>query len=59
MGIVAEFMTENAKGAGRIAEPLGDFGGGELFEVVSAKSFVLALQRRLGRREEVSGLEVC
>jgi hypothetical protein len=53
VGIVAELMTENAKGARGIAETPGDLGGRLLVDKEGAEGFVLSLQRELRGEEEV------
>ena len=52
VGQVAELMTEDAEGAGGIAEAPGDFEGGESFDEVGAEGFVLTLERVIGGEEE-------
>ena len=51
--VVAELITQDAEGAGGVAEAAGDVGGGLLIDEVSAEGFVLALQGELGGEEEV------
>jgi hypothetical protein len=55
LGVVAELMTQDAEGAGRIAEAPSRFGGRELLDEVGAEGFVLAMQRLFGREEEGGG----
>jgi len=50
-------VAEDAESAGRIAEGAGGLLGGASFDVVGAKSFVLALFRVVGLEEE--GGRVC
>jgi hypothetical protein len=54
--IVAELMTQDAEGAGRIAEAQGGFRRRELVDEVGAEGFVLAVQRLFGGKEEGGGL---
>jgi hypothetical protein len=56
VGIMAESMTEDTKGAKGIAEALGDLGRGTTFDEVGAEGLVLALLRCLGSGEELGGL---
>ena len=58
VGFVAELMTKDAEGAGRIAKAARDLGRRKLIAEVSAESFVLALERRIGCREEEGGLPI-
>ena len=58
VGIMAELMAEDAKGAGRIGEALRHFGGRKLLDEESAERLVLALARGFGVREEESGLAI-
>ena len=51
--VVAELITEDAKGARGIAEAAGDIGGGLLIDEVSTQGFVLALHGELRGEEEV------
>src|ERR1035437_5802512 len=51
--VVAELITQDAEGAGGIAEATGDVGGGLLSEEVSTEGFVLALHGELRGEEEV------
>jgi hypothetical protein len=51
--VVAELITQDAEGAGGIAEAAGDVGGGLLFEEVRTEGFVLALHGELRGEEEV------
>ena len=53
MRVVAELITQNAEGAGRIAEAAGDVGGRLVLDEVSTQGFVLALHGELRRQEEV------
>ena len=53
MGIVAELIAEDAEGAGGVAEAAGNVGRGLLIDEEGTEGFVLALQRELGRKEEV------
>ena len=55
---MTELMAEDAKGAWGVTEALRDFGGGKLLDEESAERLVLALARRFGGREEVSGLPI-
>ncbi len=59
LGIVAELMTQDAEGAGRITEVPSRFDGRESFDEVGAEGFVLAMQRLFGGEEEGSGLGFC
>jgi len=54
--VVAELMTQHPEGAGRITEAPRSFGGKKSFEEVGAESFVLAMERLLGCKEEGGGL---
>jgi hypothetical protein len=56
VGIMAESMTEDTKGARGIAEALGDLSGGATFDEVGAEGLVLALLGGLGSGEELGGL---
>ncbi|MBI1832387.1 MAG: hypothetical protein HYR84_13170, partial [Planctomycetes bacterium] len=58
-GNVTELMAENAKGAGGAAEAPRNLCGRKLVEEVSTQRLVLAVRRRLGDREELSGLKIC
>ncbi len=51
--VVAELITQDAEGAGRVAEAAGDVAGKLLIDEVSAEGFVLALQGELRGEEEV------
>jgi hypothetical protein len=51
--IVTELITQDAEGAGGVAEAAGDVAGGLLIDEVSTEGFVLALHRGLGGKEEV------
>ncbi|MGA2119463.1 MAG: hypothetical protein ABSH56_32525 [Bryobacteraceae bacterium] len=53
LGIVAELMTQDAEGAGGVAEAASDVAGGFLINEVSAEGFVLALQGEPRGEEEV------
>ena len=53
MRVVAELITQDAEGAGGIAEAAGDVAGGLLIDEIGAEGFVLALQGELGGKEEV------
>jgi hypothetical protein len=53
--VVAELVTEDAEGAGGIAEPPSRLGGRELLDEVGAEGFVLAMQRAFGGEEEGGG----
>jgi hypothetical protein len=57
VGVVAELVTEDAKGARGIAEAVGDFVGGHLLDEVGAQGLILALQGILGAEEEARCLE--
>ncbi len=50
--LVAELVTEDAKGARRVAEGAGDLVGGAAFDEVRAQGFVLAMEGFLGLEEE-------
>jgi hypothetical protein len=52
--LVAEAPAEDAEGAGLVAEPEGDDGGGRALGKVGAQGLVLALAR-VGRLQEESG----
>jgi len=54
--VVAELMTEDAEGAGRIVEAARRFGGRELLDEVGAEGFVLAMERLFGERKKAGGL---
>jgi hypothetical protein len=56
VGVVAEAVTEDTKGARGIAEALGDLSGGASFDEVSTEGLVLALLGGLGSGEELGGL---
>ena len=43
LGVLPEVVTENAKAAWGVAEAVGHFGGGEVFDKVSAERLVLAV----------------
>ena len=49
---MAELVTEDAEGPGRVAEAAGDLVGGEAFDEVGAEGLVLSVQRRFGGEEE-------
>jgi hypothetical protein len=51
--IVSELMTEDAEGAGSIAEAACDFGRREPLDDIGAEGFVLPLEGRFGGEEEV------
>ncbi len=51
--VVAELVTQDAEGAGRIAEAAGDVGGGLVLDEVSTEGFILALHGELRGQEEV------
>jgi hypothetical protein len=51
--VVAELITQDAEGAGGIAEAAGDIGGGLVLEEVSTEGFILALHGELRGEEEV------
>src|SRR5260370_40093480 len=51
--VVAELITQDAGGAGGIAEAAGGVGGGLLLDEVSTQGFVLALDGELRGEEEV------
>jgi hypothetical protein len=51
--VVAELMTEDAKGARGVTEAAGDIGGGLLVDEEGAEGFVLALQGELGVEKEL------
>ena len=53
MRVVPELMTQDAEGAGRIAEAAGDVGRGLFLDEVSAEGLVLALHGELRGQEEV------
>ena len=53
MRVVAELITQDAEGAGRVAEAASDVAGKLLIDEVSAEGFVLALQGELGGEKEV------
>ena len=53
MRVVAELVTQDAEGAGRIAEAAGDVGGGLVLDEVSTEGFILALHGELRGQEEV------
>ena len=50
--MVAELMTKDAEGAGRVAEALGHLRRGILLDEEGAQSLVLALERELGGNKE-------
>jgi hypothetical protein len=52
MGIVAELVTEDAEGAGRISESAGNIVGGLVVDEKGAEGLVLALEGELGREKE-------
>lgn len=52
-GVMAELMTEDAKGAGRVAESACDLVGGPLLDEVRAEGFVLTLERCFRGQEEL------
>ena len=56
--VVAKLMTEHAESTRRIAEAPSRLGGGEIFDEEGAEGLVLALERLLGRSEEVSCLGI-
>jgi hypothetical protein len=56
VGIMAESMTEDTKGARGIAEALGDHSGGATFDEVGTEGLVLALLGGFGSGEELGGL---
>jgi hypothetical protein len=58
-GLATELAAQNAKGAGAVAEAVGDLVGGEVFDEKSAQGLVLALGRRLGFQEETGFLCWC
>jgi len=58
-GVVAELVTEDAKGTLRVAEAAGDIGGGFLVDEEGAEGFVLPLQGELGGKEEVPIRRCC
>src|SRR5437879_9492069 len=51
-GIVAELMTEDAKGARRVIKTAGDLLRRDVFKKVAAKRFVLAMHRGVRREKE-------
>jgi hypothetical protein len=51
--VVTELVTEDPKGARRIAKPAGDGGGGFLVDEESAEGLVLALEGELRGEEEL------
>jgi hypothetical protein len=51
---MAELVTEDSKSGRRVAKASCDLFRGELFNEVAAKGFVLAVERSLGRKEELS-----
>jgi hypothetical protein len=59
IGVVTEAVTEDPKGAWRIAKVLGDLGRGTSLGEVSSACLVLALLGALGGGEELRGLEIC
>ena len=54
VGQVAKLVTEDAEGAGGIAEAPSDLKGGESFDEVGAAGFVLTLERVIGGEEEAA-----
>jgi hypothetical protein len=56
LGVVAELMTQDAEGAGRIPEAASRFDGREPIDEIGTEGFVLAMERLLGGKEEVRGL---
>jgi peroxiredoxin len=54
VGIVPKLMAEDAKSALGIAETASHIDGGLLFDEEGAESFILALQWKLWRKEEMS-----
>jgi hypothetical protein len=53
VGTVPKLMAEDPKGALGVAETAGDLDRGLLFDEEGAKRFILTLQRKLGRKEEM------
>ena len=53
MRVVAELVTQDAEGTGRIAEATGDVGGGLVLDEVSTEGFILALHGEMRGQEEV------
>jgi hypothetical protein len=51
--VVAELVTEDAKGARRITETAGDIGGGFLVDEESAQGFILTLEGEQRGEEEL------
>jgi hypothetical protein len=51
--VVAELITQDAEGAGGIAEAAGDVGGRLVLNEVSTEGFILALHGELRGEEEV------
>ena len=51
--VVTELIAEDAEEAGRVTEATGYVAGRFLIDEVGPEGFVLALQRELGRQEEV------
>jgi len=53
VGVVAELMAEDTKSALGVAETASDLDRGLLFDEEGAEGFVLALQGKCGRKEEM------
>ena len=51
-------MTEDAKGAGRIAEAACDFCRGEFIDEIRAEGFLLVLPWGFGSQEEAGSLRM-
>jgi hypothetical protein len=51
---MTEAVTQDAEGAGGVAEAVGDFGRGELVDEEGTESFVLSLEGRERGQKETS-----